>query len=88
MCYPVPCQVCGKITWDGCGEHVALLHTVADFDIDTAQMQERTGQAAAVVDQHRATGEYEAGRCEADYPGGRCLHRRAGRHRDIEAIVR
>lgn len=23
MCYPVPCRVCGKITWDGCGEHIA-----------------------------------------------------------------
>ncbi|WP_207570180.1 hypothetical protein, partial [Mycolicibacter kumamotonensis] len=23
MCYPVPCRVCGKTTWDGCGEHVA-----------------------------------------------------------------
>lgn len=22
MCYPVPCQVCGKITWAGCGDHV------------------------------------------------------------------
>ena len=22
MCYPVPCSVCGKTTWDGCGEHV------------------------------------------------------------------
>ena len=23
MCYPVTCPVCGKITWDGCGQHVA-----------------------------------------------------------------
>ncbi len=22
MCYPVPCTNCGKVTWDGCGEHV------------------------------------------------------------------
>jgi len=22
MCRPVPCTVCGKITWEGCGEHV------------------------------------------------------------------
>ena len=22
MCYPVTCTVCGKTTWDGCGEHV------------------------------------------------------------------
>jgi hypothetical protein len=23
MCYPVPCQTCGKTTWAGCGQHVA-----------------------------------------------------------------
>lgn len=23
MCYPVPCQVCGKTTWSGCGQHIA-----------------------------------------------------------------
>ncbi|GAA2389543.1 MULTISPECIES: hypothetical protein [Gordonia] len=23
MCFPVTCGKCGKITWDGCGEHVA-----------------------------------------------------------------
>lgn len=22
MCYPVSCNVCGKTTWDGCGEHI------------------------------------------------------------------
>lgn len=22
MCYPVSCSVCGKTTWDGCGQHV------------------------------------------------------------------
>lgn len=22
MCYPVNCQVCGKTTWAGCGEHI------------------------------------------------------------------
>lgn len=22
MCRPVPCEVCGKTTWAGCGEHV------------------------------------------------------------------
>ena len=21
MCYPVPCQKCGKTTWAGCGKH-------------------------------------------------------------------
>ena len=23
MCYPVPCRVCGKTTWAGCGAHIA-----------------------------------------------------------------
>lgn len=23
MCYPVPCRICGKTTWDGCGAHAA-----------------------------------------------------------------
>lgn len=23
MCRPVPCRTCGKITWAGCGEHIA-----------------------------------------------------------------
>ncbi|ACZ30990.1 hypothetical protein Xcel_1971 [Xylanimonas cellulosilytica DSM 15894] len=22
MCYPVPCETCGKTTWAGCGQHV------------------------------------------------------------------
>lgn len=22
MCHPVTCNVCGKITWAGCGEHI------------------------------------------------------------------
>ncbi len=22
MCSPTPCQVCGGITWRGCGEHI------------------------------------------------------------------
>lgn len=22
MCYPVTCNVCGKTTWDGCGQHI------------------------------------------------------------------
>lgn len=22
MCQPVPCTVCGKVTWAGCGDHV------------------------------------------------------------------
>jgi hypothetical protein len=28
MCQPVPCRICGKTTWAGCGDHVeqALAH--------------------------------------------------------------
>ncbi|HKY57313.1 MAG TPA: hypothetical protein VJL80_04680 [Aeromicrobium sp.] len=22
MCHPITCHVCGKTTWEGCGEHV------------------------------------------------------------------
>jgi hypothetical protein len=22
MCQPVPCEVCGKVTWAGCGLHI------------------------------------------------------------------
>jgi len=22
MCYTIACSVCGKTTWDGCGQHV------------------------------------------------------------------
>jgi len=25
MCRPVTCQVCGKTTWAGCGQHVAQI---------------------------------------------------------------
>lgn len=27
MCYPVTCSVCGKTTWDGCGEHIDSVRT-------------------------------------------------------------
>lgn len=32
MCYPVPCSVCGKTTWDGCGEHVDAVKAQAAAD--------------------------------------------------------
>jgi len=33
MCYPVPCQKCGKTTWDGCGLHIeSALENVAPAD--------------------------------------------------------
>lgn len=25
MCRPVTCQTCGKTTWAGCGQHVAMV---------------------------------------------------------------
>ena len=25
MCYPVTCKQCGKTTWAGCGQHVAMV---------------------------------------------------------------
>lgn len=30
MCYPVPCPVCGKTTWDGCGLHVDAVKAQVD----------------------------------------------------------
>ena len=26
MCYPVPC-ICGKTTWQGCGDHIDTVKT-------------------------------------------------------------
>ena len=28
MCRPVPCNVCGKTTWAGCGDHVAQVRAI------------------------------------------------------------
>lgn len=25
MCRPVTCRVCGKTTWAGCGQHIAMV---------------------------------------------------------------
>jgi len=25
MCHPVTCRVCGKTTWAGCGQHIAMV---------------------------------------------------------------
>lgn len=32
MCQPVPCTICGKTTWKGCGDHIAEVqaHVPAD----------------------------------------------------------
>ncbi|WP_172826673.1 hypothetical protein [Mycobacterium sp. 1423905.2] len=32
MCYAVQCQVCGKTTWAGCGEHVDEVKAVVPQD--------------------------------------------------------
>lgn len=33
MCSPVPCNACGKTTWEGCGEHIEqALAGVAEAD--------------------------------------------------------
>ncbi len=32
MCFPVPCNRCGKTTWDGCGAHVD--EVMAEISID------------------------------------------------------
>lgn len=50
MCYAVKCQVCGKTTWAGCGQHIADVrrsvaasqwcngkHTQAQIDAAKAQ---------------------------------------------------
>jgi len=49
MCSPVKCQVCGKTTWAGCGQHIAQVkarvpagqwcdgkHTQAEIDATKA----------------------------------------------------
>jgi len=54
MCHPVKCQVCGKTTWAGCGQHVAQVkasvpagqwcdnrHTQADIDAAAAARASR-----------------------------------------------
>ncbi|GAB2563894.1 hypothetical protein [Leucobacter ruminantium] len=53
MCRPVTCKTCGKTTWAGCGQHVAMVkasvpaaqwcngkHTTAEID---AARSERGG---------------------------------------------
>lgn len=32
MCSPVRCQMCGKTTWAGCGEHVASVRAQVPAD--------------------------------------------------------
>ncbi|MCL1922948.1 MAG: hypothetical protein FWG15_03655 [Propionibacteriaceae bacterium] len=32
MCRPVPCHVCGKTTWAGCGQHIASVKATVPTD--------------------------------------------------------
>ncbi len=32
MCSPVPCIVCGKTTWSGCGQHVDAVKQMVPAD--------------------------------------------------------
>jgi len=32
MCSPARCSSCGKVTWSGCGQHVAAV--MASFPVD------------------------------------------------------
>jgi len=32
MCSPVPCKICGKTTWAGCGQHVAQVEAMVPKD--------------------------------------------------------
>jgi len=32
MCSPVKCQVCGKTTWAGCGQHIAQVKALVPKD--------------------------------------------------------
>ena len=32
MCRPVSCQVCGKTTWAGCGQHIAQVKAMVPKD--------------------------------------------------------
>ncbi|PKQ32074.1 MAG: hypothetical protein CVT62_03285 [Actinobacteria bacterium HGW-Actinobacteria-2] len=32
MCSPVRCRQCGKTTWSGCGQHVAMVKSMVPAD--------------------------------------------------------
>ena len=32
MCRPTTCRTCGKITWSGCGQHVAQVRAAVPTD--------------------------------------------------------
>ncbi len=43
MCYPVSCRACGKVGWDGCGQHV-------DEVIGTVPVSERCACRTDFID--------------------------------------
>jgi hypothetical protein len=32
MCRPVPCSICGKTTWAGCGDHIDQVKAIVPAD--------------------------------------------------------
>ena len=46
MCYPVPCQKCGKTTWAGCGKHKDMV--MAKIPVDQRCTCPREGEAEPV----------------------------------------
>lgn len=41
MCSPVKCETCGKITWEGCGQHIEeALADVAEQDLCNCETSE------------------------------------------------
>ena len=46
MCYPVPCQKCGKTTWAGCGKHKDMV--MSKIPVDQRCTCPREGQAEPV----------------------------------------
>lgn len=45
MCRPVPCMVCGKTTWAGCGAHVEQVRAMVPADRWCACTAEQKAQA-------------------------------------------
>ena len=46
MCYPVPCQKCGKTTWAGCGKHKDMV--MAKIPVDQRCTCKREGASEPV----------------------------------------
>jgi len=49
MCRPVKCSVCGKTTWAGCGQHIAMVKASVPKDqwCDGKHTQEEIDAARA-----------------------------------------